>query len=51
MIYNIDYNDCYGLLRKLGVTNRFDAAAAGIRAGISPERMSTRTSSPEGSLP
>jgi hypothetical protein len=51
MIYNIDYNDCYGLLRKLGVTNRFDAAAAGIRAGISPERMWTRTSSPERSLP
>jgi DNA-binding CsgD family transcriptional regulator len=24
------------LLRKLGVTNRYDAAAAGARAGISP---------------
>jgi hypothetical protein len=45
MIYNIDYNDCYGLLRKLGVTNRFDAAT-GIRAGISPERMSTKNIQP-----
>jgi Bacterial regulatory proteins, luxR family len=33
------------LLRKLGVTNRF-AAAAGIRAGSHPERMSTENTQP-----